>query len=144
MNDKEFLKLLSTQSRQRFHRIWQAMKSKEPLEGEEKVIGELMLEHLEFHNTWEFADVLAEKEYDPNTEANPFLHITIDSAIMSQIAQKNPPEVGQAYTRLRKRGLSHLDALHEIDRIFVKEFWQVLKYKRGFNNERYAKNVKKL
>lgn len=137
------------QSLQQFSRlqmfdIWNRFKLGEPLEGEEKVTGELMQLHTEYHDTWDHADELTGHEFDPETDVNPFLHVTIDAIVVNQIKQRTPPEVEQAYTRLRSKGLSHLDAIHEIDSVFVKEFWPVLKYKKPFNNTRYVKKIKRL
>jgi hypothetical protein len=124
--------------------IWNRMKLGEPLEGEEKIIGELMQLHTEFHDTWERIEELADYEYNPETDVNPFLHISIDSIIVNQVNQKSPPEVEQAYNRLRKKGLGHLDTIHEIDRAFLKELWPMLKYHKPFNNAGYIKKVQRL
>lgn len=124
--------------------IWSRAKLGEPLEGEEEVVAELMQLHTDFHDTWDNADKLLEHEYDPDKDVNPFLHIAIDTIIVNQITQNDPPEVNRAYDRLCKRGTSRLDAIHMIDSVFTEELWPVLKYNRPFNNESYIKKVKKL
>ena len=134
---------------QRFNRmqiydIWNRVKSGEPLEGEEKVLGELMQAHTEYHAVWDKADKLVNKKYDPETDVNPFAHIAIDAAVVNQIEQRNPPEVRQVYNRLRAKGLSHLEAIHKIDLVFVEELWHVLKHRKPFDTARYVKKVKRL
>jgi hypothetical protein len=135
--------LITPNSRLRLFEIWNKVKRGETLEGEEKTIGELLLQHAEFRQTWDTADQLADKEFDAD-DVNPFMHITIDTIVMNQIDQGTPIEVKQAYERLRAGGMEHLDALHEIDRAFINELWPVLKHDKPFNEKRYKKKVQKL
>jgi hypothetical protein len=116
-------------SRLQIFNIWKQHKSGGQLEGEEKVLAELMQAHPEYHETWDNADKSADKEYDPETDVNPFAHLAIDVAVINQINQQSPIEVSRAYRRLRDKGLGHLDGIHTIDRVFVEELWPVLQNK---------------
>lgn len=66
-------------NREHFHFLWQKAKSGQ-LEGlteEEQRLAKIMLAHSdEFFNQFEFADVLPGHQFDPESEVNPFLHIT--------------------------------------------------------------------
>ena len=58
---------------------------------EDRRLAEAMLMHEdEFFNEFEFADVLHDREFDPDTDVNPFLHITIYNAVENQLAAKDP------------------------------------------------------
>lgn len=127
MEDPNFYNLFSAQTRYSFYETWQAVNAGEELHGEEKVVGELMQQHPELYDTWDNADKIA------------FMHIVIDSIVVNQITQDTSPDVADAHDRLREQGLSHLEAIHEIDLIFVQELWPVLKH--PFNAKRYAKKV---
>ncbi len=85
-------------NRENLHRIWQAARGGklEDLEEEEQRLGKIMLQHSdEYFNQFEFADVLADREFDPETEVNPFLHITLHAVIEKQLDQHDPIEAFQ-------------------------------------------------
>ena len=50
----------------------------------------MLMHEDEFFNEFEFADVLHDREFDPDTDVNPFLHITIHNAVENQLAAKDP------------------------------------------------------
>jgi len=127
--------------RRTLHSIWQRMKSGERLEGEEKVYAELMQLHEEYHNTWEFADVLDEHEYDTETDVDPFLHITFDAVVVGQVNEDDPKDV---YDKLRRRGDDHLETIHRIAEVFVTEFYEISRGRKPYSDERYLKQLKKI
>ena len=90
-------------SRQDFHRIWEAAKQGETLTPEEKRFADAMQAHPEYHNTWEFSDVVGSAPY-PIEGVNPFLHIAAHAVIEAQLEANDPPEVAQALERLRRNG----------------------------------------
>lgn len=134
---------------QRFSRlhifdIWTRVKVGETLEGEDKVFGDLLMQHEEYYSTWDAADKLVDKEYDKETDVNPFAHIALDAAVMSQINSAKPPQVKEAYKRLTRQGASHLAALHSIAYELATEMWQAGHDRKPFNTERYAKQLRRL
>ncbi len=86
-------------SREHSHLLWEVAKTGDlsSLSPEDKKWAEIMLEHEEYHNQFEIADLLSEHEYDVNTETNPFLHITLHAIAETQLANKDPIEVYQFY-----------------------------------------------
>lgn len=108
------------------------------------MIGKIMLDHPEFHNTWEFSDILNDVEYDVNTEVNPYLHIFIHSIVENQIALKEPKETSQTLKLLQELGLSRHEAIHEIGTALSYELFELLRHQKPFNNERYIQRLKKL
>lgn len=131
-------------SRRRFYRIWRRVKAGKKLQGEEALLGKLMQEHQEYHNTWEFADVTAESPYDVETEENPFLHIILHAVVENQIKQNDPPEVGVVLGKLMAKGDSRHEAVHEIARVLVEEIWEMLRYYRPFDSVRYVRKLQRL
>ena len=97
----------------------------------------------EFFNAFEFADVLHDREFDPDTDVNPFLHITIHTAVENQLAAKDPIEVLQFYNAMRKKKCSHHDTIHLIGAILVPLMFDTMKHQKPFDNDRYVSMLKK-
>ncbi|MBU1299704.1 MAG: DUF1841 family protein [Bacteroidetes bacterium] len=129
-------------TRENYHNIWQRVKAGEELEGEEKIIGELMKLHKEFYDEWESTDF--DYEYNPDTEINPFLHIMLDTVVMNQITKNDPPQAKFTYNKLTARGHSHLETVHKIAAIIVGEIWDIMKNNRMFDEKGYVAKLKKL
>ena len=144
--DEEIVKLMRQVSRQEMCELWGRAKERsyEGLNEEEERIAKIMVEHeAEFHNQLEFADLTYDHDYDPDTEYDPFLHISIHSTVEAQLAQKNPIEAVQFYNTMRKKKYSHHDAVHLVGQILICLIYDVMKYKRPFNLDLYRKLLKK-
>jgi hypothetical protein len=144
--DEELRKLMRQVSREKMYELWQRAKEKnfEDLGDEEQRIARIMVEHEdEFHNQFEFADLTYDRDYDPETESNPFLHITIHSVIEAQLEQREPIEALQFYNALRKKKYSRHDAIHIVGQVLICLIFDVMKYKKPFNLELYRKLLKK-
>ncbi len=142
----QILRELRVFQREQMHEIWEKAKSYDlqDLDSEQRHLARIMLEHEdEFFNEFEFADVTAEREYDPDTDVNPFLHIYIHSAVETQIENKDPIESYQFYNAMRKKKCSHHDALHLIGAIFIPFMFNSLKYKKPFDLDSFKKILKK-
>lgn len=142
----EALKLFRSASREHLHFLWEKAQNNDldALSDEDRRLAEAMLLHEdEFFNVFEFADVLHDREFDPDTDVNPFLHITIHTAVENQLAAKDPIEVFQFYNAMRKKKCSHHDTIHLIGAIFVPLMFDTMKNKEPFNNDRYVSLLKK-
>ena len=142
----EALKLFRSANREHLHSLWEKAKNNE-LDGlgdEDRRLAEAMLLHEdEFFNAFEFADVLHDREFDPDTDVNPFLHITIQTAVENQLAAKDPIEVFQFYNAMRKKKCSHHDTIHLIGAILVPLMFDTMKHQKPFDNDRYVSMLKK-
>jgi hypothetical protein len=144
--DEEIRKLLRQVSRKDMYDLWESAKEGdfEDLTDEEERIAKIMLDHQdEFYNQFEFADLTYDHEYDPDTEYDPFLHVTIHSTVQAQLELKDPIEAVQFYNAMRKKKYSHHDAIHLIGQILICLIFDVMKYKRPFDLETYKKLLKK-
>jgi hypothetical protein len=145
MKDQAY-KLFRSANREHLHSLWEKAKNNdlEDLTDEDKRLAEVMLMHEdEFFNEFEFADVLHEREFDPDTDVNPFLHITIHTAVENQLAAKDPIEVFQFYNAMRKKKCSHHDTIHLIGAILVPLMFDTMKHQKPFDNDRYVSMLKK-
>jgi len=142
----EALKLFRSANREHLHFLWEKAKNND-LDGlgdENRRLAEAMLMHEdEFFNIFEFADVLHDREFDPDTDGNPFLHITIHTAVENQLAAKDPIEVFQFYNTMRKKKCSHHDTIHLIGAILVPLMFDTMKHQKPFDNDRYVSLLKK-
>jgi hypothetical protein len=114
------------------------------LSPEDKKLAEIMLEHEEFHNQFEIADVLSEHEYDPDKEINPFLHVTMHAIAETQLENSDPIEVYQFYNAMRKKKASHHDTVHLIGVVLAPLIWKTLREQRAFDPEEYRSRLKNL
>jgi hypothetical protein len=141
---EDITRQLKVLTRQRLHLIWEASNQGIPLHDEEhQRLAEVLQQHPQYHNAWEFADQIEDVEYVIDG-VNPFLHVTFHSIIENQLATGDPPEVRAALQRLLRKRLSRHDAIHRLAQVFTEELFPVLKQDRPFNQERYVRKLRKL
>ena len=132
-------------NRKHFYDIWNKAKNGE-LQGlteEEQRLGKIMLDHSdEYFNQFEFADALADHEYDPETEVNPFLHVILHAVAERQVEDREPIEAFQFYNAMLRNKCSRHEAIHLLNIILVKFIFQILKEKKPFPLETYRKILK--
>ncbi len=141
-NEKDIFRSLN---RRYMHRIWEYAKNNklDELSEEEQAIGKLMLEHEEYHNQFEFTDVMEDYPFYPGKEVNPFFHITIHVIVENQLKAKDPIEAYQFYNAMRRKKISHHETIHLIGSILVPLLFQLLKRQEPFDNELYKRLLKK-
>jgi hypothetical protein len=143
--DDSTLKALRGINRKHFYEIWKKAQSGD-LQGlteEEQHLGKIMLDHSdEYFNQFEFADALADHEYDPETGVNPFLHVTLHAIAEKQIEDRNPIEAFQFYNAMLRNKCSRHEAIHLLNIILIKFIFQILKENKPFPLESYRKILK--
>jgi hypothetical protein len=131
--------------REHFHEIWEKAQSGE-LQGlmeEDQRLGKIMLDHSdEYFNQFEFADTLANHKYDPETEVNPFLHVTLHAIAEKQIEDRDPIEAFQFFNAMVRKKCSEHEAIHLLSIILIKFIFHMLKDKKPFPLESYRKILK--
>ena len=145
MKDQAY-KLFRSANREHLHSLWEKAKNNdlEDLTDEDKRLAEAMLMHEdEFFNEFEFADILHDREFDPDNDVNPFLHITIHTVIENQLEARDPIEVLQFYNAMRKKKCSHHDTIHLIAAIMTPLMFDTMKNQVPFDNDRYVSLLKK-
>lgn len=142
---KTYEKLQRRMIRQKMHLIWKVAQSGnlDSLNDEEKQIAGIMLEHEEFNDDFNNTEALVDYEYDPDTEVNPFMHISIHTAVESQLKQEEPLEVCEFYNAMKEKGVSHHEIIHGIGFIFIPLIFDTLKHLKSFDVERYKLLLRK-
>lgn len=64
--------------------------------------------------------------------------------IKNQIRDNNPPETKATFDRLRKQGFDDFQTRQLIGQCLAVELFEVMKFGRPYNNERYIRNLKAL
>src|SRR5512137_926434 len=106
---------LRSVNRKDLHQIWlKAREGKmEGLTEEEQRLGRAMLDHSdEYFTQFEFADVMADHQFDPDSEVDPYMHVTLHAVVEKQVADRDPIEALQFYNAMISRKCSRHEALH--------------------------------
>ncbi len=134
-------------NRKHFHEIWKKAQKGEfqGLTEEEQRLGKIMLDHSdEYFNQFEFADVLADREFDPGAETNPFLHVTLHAVAEKQVQDRNPIEAFQFYNAMLRNKCTRHEAIHLLCAVLTKFLFPILKMRKGkFSLNSYLELLKK-
>ena len=77
-------------------------------------------------------------------ETNDKIREQIFEIIKNQISENNPPETKSTFDRLRKQGFDDFQTRQLIGQCLAVELFDVMKFGKPYNNERYKKNLKAL
>ncbi|HPL67827.1 MAG TPA: DUF1841 family protein [Smithellaceae bacterium] len=147
-SDNQFmLDILKTLNRERIHDVWEAAKagSVAHLDKEDQKLAQIMMQHQEeFHNQFEFADVMSGHDFDPEHETNPFLHILLHLMVEKHLELRDPIEAYQFYLSMRRKKSNHHEVVHLVSTVFVYFLFEALKYKKPFDNDGYRNTLKRL
>jgi hypothetical protein len=64
--------------------------------------------------------------------------------IRNQIKMNDPPETAKTLERLKGEGFSEFDAFQNIGLAIALELFEIMKFKKPFNLERYKRNLDRL
>jgi hypothetical protein len=145
MKDSAF-EALRQLNRENLHRIWRCTRDEnlEDLSEEEQRLGQIMLQHSDkFFNQFEFADVVADREFDPESQVNPFLHITLHAVIENQLRDRDPIEAFQFYNAMIKSKCTRHEAIHLLMAILIRLLFPMLKTQSMFPLNRYRELLRK-
>ena len=74
-------------------------------------------------------------------DKNERIRQQIFEIINSQLKDNNPPETKATYDRLRKQGFDDFVTKQLIGQCIAVELFEIIKFAKPFNNERYIKNL---
>jgi tetratricopeptide (TPR) repeat protein len=109
---------------------------------DDHAIATVLAEHPEVRVLWERGDLI-----DGSLVINgiqPVMHVVFEAIAEKQIQQGDPPEAGETFERLVDMGFSRHAARAAIARQLVPHIFEVLKEKRPFDKEAYARRLKLL
>jgi hypothetical protein len=74
-------------------------------------------------------------------ETNEKIREQIFETIKNQLKDNNPPETKATYDRLQKQGFDEFQTKQMIGQCLAIEIFNVIKFGKPYNNERYIKNL---
>ena len=77
-------------------------------------------------------------------ETNEIIREQIFEIIKNQLRDNDPPETKATYDRLIKNGFDDFQTRQMIGQCLALELFDVMKFGKPYNNERYIKNMKAL
>lgn len=108
-----------------FFSAWQKYLDKQPLEGVEAIVVQVVLNHPEYHALLENPDQFQDRDYLPeHGETNPFLHLGMHVAIEEQLSMDRPAGIKEYFQRLTEMHRDSHAALHTIMECLGEMLWQ--------------------
>ena len=132
-------------NREHLHDIWQRAQNEQldGLNGEERRLAEIMLAHSdEYFNQFEFADVLADREFNPESEVNPFMHVALHALLEKQIKEHEPIEALQFYNAMLRNKCTAHEAIHLLMGILLRFLFPIFRKRSSFDLDGYRKLLK--
>ena len=77
-------------------------------------------------------------------ETNEELREQIFEIIKNQLEENDPPETKTTFERLRKQGFDDFQTRQLIGQCIAVELFEIFKFGKPFDNERYIKNLLEL
>jgi len=77
-------------------------------------------------------------------QADPIVKKTLLETVDNQLRDNAPPETKETYKRLRRDGFSHQEARELIAAVLATEIYNILKYQRNYDEEKYVADLKRL
>ena len=77
-------------------------------------------------------------------ELNEKIREQIFEIIKNQLKDNDPPETKSTYDRLRKDGFDDYQTRQMIGQCIAVELFDIIKFGKPYDNNRYIKNLKKL
>lgn len=135
---------MTAQNRARFFEIWKKAKENFPMEGEEALFAEIMLEHREHHPLFDLGEAAMNIDFAGRRQTNPFLHTSLHAVVEQQLQARQPIEVEQALLSLISRGDSRHDALHQIGGILAQVLYDAVTRNKPIDEGNYLLKVRAL
>lgn len=142
-SNEQNTEVLRQRTRARLYEIWLASRAREPLEEEDRRLGEVLLAHREFHPVWDRIPFLGEREFTVRG-CNPFAHVSFHIVLEGQLALGDPPEAVEALEALMAAGMERHEASHLLLQVLVPGMYRVLKGTADFDLSTYRARLKYL
>ena len=113
-----------TELRRVFLDCWKLKLQGQALDALQQMIVSVIEQHPEYHSLLENSDNL-DRDYHPaQSEANPFLHMSMHMALTEQISTDRPPGIRDCHQKLTQSLLSPHEAEHRMMDCLSEAIWQ--------------------
>ncbi|MEE4262806.1 MAG: DUF1841 family protein [Desulfobacteraceae bacterium] len=140
--DEEIRTALKPMSPIQMTEIWLKAKDRDfdDLDDEKQRIARIMVEHEEeLFDQFENAHLTYDPDRNPDTEYDPFLHITIHSIVEAQLELGDPIEVVEFFNAMRQKKYHRHDAIHLVGQILTYLIFEMSEYQKPFDLATYRK-----
>ena len=144
--DKEISKLLQNRSSAQMTAIWQKVKDRDmtALDDEQQRLAKIMVEHEDDLNLhFENAQLVYDPGQDPDTEYDPFLHITLHAIVEAQLEVGDPIEVVQFFNAMSQKRYPRHDVIHLVGQILVYFIFEMTENQKPFDLDTYRRLLDK-
>ncbi|MFZ1341986.1 DUF1841 family protein [Thiothrix eikelboomii] len=123
---------------------WQKQQAGQALEGLEKQVAAVILEHPEYHALLTESERALQQDYAPEHGAsNPFLHMGLHLGLREQVATNRPVGIRDIYDNLAERYGPH-DTEHLMMECLVANLWQAQQQQQPPDETTYLNCLVKL
>jgi len=113
------------QAREFFFETWRKYRAREPLDGLEPVVLQVMLAHPEYHAALEEPERFRDRNYSPELgEPNPFLHMSMHLAIEEQLSIDQPGGIASSFAALAAKHGDRHEAMHDAMECLGEMVWR--------------------
>jgi hypothetical protein len=113
------------QAREFFFETWRRYRAREPLDGLEAVVLQVMLAHPEYHAALEDPERFRDRNYSPELgEPNPFLHMSMHLAIEEQLSIDQPGGIASSFAALAAKHGDRHEAMHDAMECLGEMVWR--------------------
>ncbi len=132
------------QLRRFYQTVWQKHETKQPLEGVEQLIAQVLREHPEYHELILGPDAL-EEDFDVESgQTNPFLHMGMHIALAEQLHADRPAGIRALHQALTRRAGSAHEAEHRMMECLGLALWEAQRNHTQPDENAYLECVTKL
>lgn len=128
-----------------FFRAWRRYRENHPLDGMEKLVVDVALQHPEYHAILDAPDVQTDRDYAAALgPSNPFMHMGLHIAIAEQLSIDQPPGVRRYYQQLQARLPDNHAVEHAIMECLGETMWRATQERRAPDQTAYVDCLKRL
>jgi hypothetical protein len=108
-----------------FFNAWDKYKQSMPLEGIERILIDIVLQHPEYHDVLDDRDRYLDHDWPPEAgETNPFMHMSMHVSIEEQLATNSPRGIVEHFTRIVETGIERHEAIHNMMDCLAEAVWK--------------------
>jgi hypothetical protein len=131
--------------RRRYLEAWRKFSTRVPLEGLERQIAAVIVDHPEYVPWLESGEEALAREFTPEGgRENPFLHMGLHLAIRDQVATDRPPGIARIHRNLARRLGSAHAAEHAMLEPLAQTLWEAERNCRPPDEQRYFQLLERL
>lgn len=129
-------------ARRFFLDAWRKHRERLPLQPQEEIVTEIILQHPEYHAVLEDQEGSLTREWSEVLgETNPFLHLALHLAITEQVSIDQPAGMRERYRSLLMRLGDEHQTQHRLMHCLVEALWHMQRHSHPFDTAEYLRCI---